>query len=163
MDIVSYNDCSELDGLEGAWKQLSEQELKYVPSFSELRHHLQAGHVKFRVLVATDNSQITAIACFIYYDTTKSYEIASRRLLSLPVKALSLFGSCVLGRPSENVIRQFFQLIIAELRFDIINLGMIFVDTPLIQCSHQSSSRRHGLQSDAKDKTLLAHPAASLI
>ena len=131
MDIVSYNDCSELDALEGAWEHLSEQELKYVPSFSELRHHLQASDLNFRVLVAIDNSQITAIACFIYHDINKSYEIATRRLFSLPVKELSLYGSCVLGQPSENVIRRFFQLIIKEFRFDTINLGMIFVDTPL--------------------------------
>lgn len=141
MHIVSYNDCHELDAIEGAWEHLSQQELKYVPSFSELRHHLQTSDLKFRVLVAVDNSQITAVACFIYHDTNKSYEIATRRLFSLPVKELSLFGSCVLGQPSEDIIRKFFQLIIAELRFDIINLGRILVDTPLYNAV---TSLRHG-------------------
>ena len=102
MKIESYSRCSELDALEDAWDQLSEKELSFVPSFSELRY--QVAGSKFRLLAAIDNSQVIAIACFIYGNSAKSYEIASRRLFRLPVKQISLFGSCVLGQPSENVI-----------------------------------------------------------
>ena len=131
MKIVSYNDCSDLDALEDAWESLSEQELQFVPSFSDLRRQLEGGNTQFRILVAIDNSQIRAIACFIYWNTTKRYEIVTRTLLRLPVKQLSLFGSCVLGQPSEDVTRKFFQLIIKEAGFDLINVGTIFVDLPL--------------------------------
>ena len=43
----------------------------------------------------------------------------------------SLFGSCMPGQPSEDVIRRLFQIIIDEADFDLISVGEIFIDTPL--------------------------------
>ena len=131
MEIVTYNNCSELDALEDKWNYLSEQELKFVPSFAELKYQLEANGSKFWFLVAIEDSEIIAIACFIYGNAMKGYEIATRRLFRLPVKQVSLFFSCVLGQPSENVIRKFFQRIIELSDFDLIDLGEIFVDSPL--------------------------------
>jgi hypothetical protein len=91
--------------LEDAWEYLCEKELRFVPSFTELRQELEGGGIKFRILVAIDNSQIIAIACFRYWNTKKTYEIVTRRLFGLPVKVVSLYGSCVLGQPSEDVAR----------------------------------------------------------
>jgi hypothetical protein len=130
MDIAIYKNCSELDALEDAWGRLCEQELKFVPSFAELRHQLEGG-TEFLILAAIDNSQIAAIACFTYWNTKKSYEIVTKKLICLPVKVASLYGSSVLGRPNEDVIRKFFQLVIENSGFNIIDLGMIFVDSPL--------------------------------
>jgi Acetyltransferase (GNAT) domain len=131
MEILSYNNCTELDALEDRWNLLGRQGLYFVPSFQELRNRLEAGGCKFRLLVALDNSQIIAIACFIYSNINKTYEIATRKLFRLPVKVVDLFGSCVLGEPNENVIRKFFHHIIKEGGFDLINIGHIFVESPL--------------------------------
>jgi Acetyltransferase (GNAT) domain len=131
MDIASYNNCSELDSLEGIWERLSELELQFVPSFAELRHQLENGGSKFRILVATDNSRVRAIACFIYWNGKRSYEIATRTLFALPIKEASLFGACVPGQPDENVIRRLFQVVIEEANFDLINVGEVFVGSPL--------------------------------
>jgi len=131
MEIVSYNNCAELDALAERWNYLGRQGLYFVPSFPELRNRLEASGCKFRLVVALDNSEITAIACFIYSNVNKNYEIATRKLFRLPVKVVELFGSCVLGEPSENVIRKIFHLIIEEGGFDLINIGHIFVDSPL--------------------------------
>jgi hypothetical protein len=131
MEIVSYSTCSELAALEDRWNHLGKQGLYFVPSFPELRNRLEANECKFRLLVALEDSQITAIACFIYGHANKTYEFASRTLFRLPVKMVDLFGSCVLGEPSETVIREFFHLIIEEGGFDVINVGHIFVDSPL--------------------------------
>ena len=131
MEIVSYNSCSDLDALEEAWEHLAEQGLYFIPSFSELKHRLVAGGAQFRLLVAVDNSTITAIACFIYGNSRKNYEIALRRLFGLPVKVVTLFGSCVLGEPSEDIVKRFFGYIIEERGFDLIDVGEIFVDLPL--------------------------------
>jgi hypothetical protein len=131
MEIVSYDDCSKLDTFSDSWERLSEKELSFIPSFSELRQELAARGGKFRLLVAIDNSQIVAMACFIYSDSTKRYLIGTRRLLELPVREVSLFGSCVLGEPDESVIRKIFHLLIAGSGFDLIHVGEVFIDSPL--------------------------------
>ena len=139
MEIESYTDCSELNAIEDAWDRLSERELQFVPSFSELRHQLRASDRKFRICVATDNSQVIAIACFIYRRTIKRYEIATRKLFDLPVKEVSLFGSCVLGQPNEDVIRKFLWIIVEASGFDLINVGEVFIGSAL----HKAISDLH--------------------
>jgi Acetyltransferase (GNAT) domain len=131
MEIISYSNCLELDALADAWDRLSEKELVFIPSFSELRYQLENSGSKFRILVASDSSQITAIACFVYTTTIRSYAIATRKLFDVKTKEVSVFGSCVLGQPSENVIRKFFQLIIEGSDIDLIDVGHIFIDSPL--------------------------------
>jgi GNAT acetyltransferase-like protein len=132
MDIVSYDARSQLDALENVWEELSEQEVQFVPSFLEL---CGAVGKKFQILVAIENKQAKAVACFVYRDTRKEYEIATRKLFSLPLKEVSLFGSCVLGQPDQPVIRRFLQLIIKEGGFDIINLGDIFTESSLYKAA----------------------------
>jgi len=132
MKILSYNNCSELDALENAWERLGAQGLYFVPSFSELRHHLKASGSKFRLLIAVDNSeQIRAIACFVHEVANKDYRVGKIKLFHLPVRVVSLFGSCVLGEAHENIIRVFLEVVIKEGGFDLIDLGHIFVDSPL--------------------------------
>src|SRR5689334_2580850 len=101
MEIVSYDSHAKLDALENVWEALSERQPQFVPSFSELR---AAVGKKFRILAAIETSQVKAIACFIYRDAQKGYEIATRRVFCLPLKEVSLFGSCVLGQPNETII-----------------------------------------------------------
>ena len=131
MEIVSYDTYSQLAPLEETWERLSERECQFIPSFAELLHQLNGGKTKFRLLAAIENAQITAIACFIYRNAKKEYELATRRLFRLAVKEVSLFGSCVLGQPNEALIREFFQIIIKEPDYDIINLHDIFIKSPL--------------------------------
>ena len=133
MNIVSYSEYSELDVLEEAWERLSQKELQFVPTFSDLRRQLENGQARFQILVDIDDLKINAMACFVYLNTTKRYDLASRTLFRLPVRELSLFGSCVLGQPTELVIRKFFQKIIRDSDFDLINAGMIFVESPLFR------------------------------
>jgi hypothetical protein len=131
MEIVCYNKCSDLDAIEDAWNHLGEQGLYFVPSFSELRYQLKASGAQFRLLAATDNSQIKAIACFTYGKATKYYGIASWKLFDLPMQMVTLFGSCVLGEPSEGLVRRFFHHAIEGSNFDLIDVGEIFIDSPL--------------------------------
>jgi len=131
MEITGYDKISQLEPLSDAWDRLAETGLYFVPSFSELRHELEVNRSEFRLLIAIDETQIIAMACFIFGSATKRYEIATRKLLSLPVRVVTLFGSCVLGNPDETVVRQFFHLIIQGPDFDLINIGEIFVDSPL--------------------------------
>ena len=40
MEILSYDDCSKLDTFSDSWDRLTEKEICFVPSFSELRQEL---------------------------------------------------------------------------------------------------------------------------
>jgi len=135
MEIVCYNKYSDLDALEEAWNNLGKQGLYFVPSFSELRYQLKGREGQFRLLVAIDNSQIKAIACFTYGDAIRHYEIASKKLFRLPIQIVTLFGSCVLGEPSENIVRRFFHCAIEGSNFDLIDVGEIFIDSPLYRAA----------------------------
>src|ERR1017187_7579608 len=103
MDYLDYRNLPELDTLKDTWECLSEREPTFVPSFSELRAQLETSGAKFRILVAADNSQVVAIACFVYGNGIKRYSIGERKLFDLPVKEIALFGSCVLGKADESV------------------------------------------------------------
>jgi hypothetical protein len=92
---------------------------------------LEAAGSKFRLLIAIEHSQILAIACFTYAKTIRRYEIVAKKLFDLSVTEVSLFGSCVLGQPSETVIRKIFELIIDKSDFDLIRVGEIRIDSPL--------------------------------
>ncbi len=131
MQIVEYNSCSQLDAVEIAWDRLARNDLFFVPSFSEFRHQIQTNHFNFRLFAATSNSQIEAIVCFVEKDIRKVYHLGSKKLFSLPTKVLTLFGSCVIGQASEDVIIQCFDMVIKEGGFDLINVGRIFLDSPL--------------------------------
>jgi CelD/BcsL family acetyltransferase involved in cellulose biosynthesis len=135
MDIVNVNNSAQLDALEDAWNRLAKKGLYFVPRFAELREALAGNQSKFRLLTAVENSQIIACACFIYVKTMKTYEIAWKRLCRLPVTMVVLFGGCVVGEPSEDVIQSLLETIIKEGDFDLLSIGNIFIDSPLYRAS----------------------------
>jgi hypothetical protein len=61
----------------------------------------------------------------------KLFAVAERKLFALPVKTVSLLGSCILGQLGEDVIGKFLTMIIDESHFDLIDLGEIIIDSPL--------------------------------
>jgi CelD/BcsL family acetyltransferase involved in cellulose biosynthesis len=131
MEIVRYTRLSDLADLREVWARLSEQEAQFVPNFADFEFDIARSGAKFCVFATVENGQVISLACFIYHDGIKRYGFAGRRLLALPVKRVYLFGSCVLGQASEELTREFFQQIIAEGGFDVIEVGQILVDSIL--------------------------------
>lgn len=131
MEIVRYTSLSELAGVKEAWARLSEQELQYVPDFADFEFDIARSGAPFRIFVTRENGQITSIACFVYHDTLKGYGFAARSLFTLPVRKVYLFGSCVLGQPSERLIREYLHLVVQEGGFDVIDVGQILIDSVL--------------------------------
>lgn len=131
MQIVAYDSVAELDSLEDAWRRLGTHGLFFVPGLAELRARLKDGNARFRLLTAVDNAQIRAIACFLYHDSKKFFHLGGKKLFQLPVKMATLFGSCIIGEVDEDVVRDFFRLIIKKGGFDVIDVGYTFVDSPL--------------------------------
>ena len=135
MDIVSINNFAQLDALEEAWNRLAKRgfiSFHVLPSYATT---IAGNGTKFRLLTAVDNSQIIACACFIYTLTTKNFTITTKTLFRLPVRMVVLFGGCVVGDPSEDVIRKFFEVIINEGDFDLLSVGTIFINTPLYKAA----------------------------
>ena len=131
MKIVAYNNYHQLEALKNAWNTLGKQGLLFVPSFSELCQQLQSDKSKFCLLAAVDNLEIKAIACFIYQDGRKNYHFGAKKLFDLPARTVTLFGSSIVGEVSENIIREFFSIILKNDDFDLIDVGYIFMDSPL--------------------------------
>src|SRR5215472_7353161 len=131
MEILDYRNDAHLEALEDAWDRLSGQEPRLVPNFSEIKYGLKDPGCKFRLLVAVDNDDVVGMACFVYWDTKKSFHVAQRKLFDLPAKMVSLLGSCILGQLGEDVITKFLYMIINGSHFDLIDLGEIILDSPL--------------------------------
>ena len=130
MEILTYKSISELATIGDAWDRLSELEPRFIPSFSELLYELETSQSEFRVLVAVDESQVVGIACFVYRNATKTYFVAEIKLVHLPIKEVSLFGSCVLGQ-DEYIIEMILQPILNDSNFDLLDLGYIIIDSHL--------------------------------
>ena len=131
MEILDYRNDAYLEALEDAWDRLSGQEPRFVPNFSEIKYGLKDPGCEFRLLVAVDNDDVVGMACFVYWDTKKSFHVAQRKLFDLPVKMVALLGSCILGQLGEDVITKFLYMIINGSHFDLIDLGEIILDSPL--------------------------------
>jgi len=133
MELHSYSNYSELGALESDWNSLARQGLYFIPSFSELKNYLKTTGCKFILLTAVENSTISAIACFVFGTTTKEYRIAKIKLWHLRVRSISLFGCSVLGQPSEDLIRGFFHHVLKVDVCDLIDIGAIFIHSPLYE------------------------------
>jgi hypothetical protein len=131
MYIECYSHPSQLDSIGDAWDRLAKEGFHYVPSFAELREQLAGDGSKFRMLVAFDSSQVVAIGCFLYANGKRSYQIGRVKLFHLPIRLVTLLGSCVLGQASKDVICDFFHRIIKDGGFDVIDIGNVFIDSPL--------------------------------
>ena len=131
MEVQIYTTTSGLATIGDAWDRLSAREPRFVPRFSELQHAIAISEVKFRALVASDESEVVGIACFIFRKSVKYYFVADINLFKLPINEVSLFGSCVLGRLNEHIIESFLIHIVSNSRFDLLYLGKIIIDSSL--------------------------------
>jgi hypothetical protein len=125
MEILDYRNAADLEALEDAWERLCAQSPRFVPHLSVLNG------CRFRLLVGVENDNIVCMACFVYSNWKKSFSVAERRLFDLPVKIVSLLGSCILGEVGEDAIAKFLTMIINESHFDLRDLGEIIIHSPL--------------------------------
>jgi hypothetical protein len=140
MEIASYDRLSDVERLGDAWDRLNQTARFFVRSFRDLQDTLQNSGCRFRMMTAARDGTIVAMACFIYRDAVKRYQVANRKLFDLPIREVTLFGSTVLGEADEDVVRRFFEPVLDEAGFDWINLGDILVDSAL----HNVVGKLHG-------------------
>jgi hypothetical protein len=130
MQVIAFNNVHLPNEIEEAWNRLGTHDLFFVPGFSELQNRLRSG-CKFQLLAAVENSTIEAMACFTYADGVKYYHVGGKKLFCLPAKKATLFGSCVIGRATTDIIQEFFRTIISKGGFELIDVGFAFLDSPL--------------------------------
>jgi CelD/BcsL family acetyltransferase involved in cellulose biosynthesis len=131
MDVRTYIDCSALDIIGPAWDRLALKGRYFVPPFCQLRRHLEAEDARFLIAIAQIEDEISAIACFVFVRRKRTFEVATRRLFSLPVDIAMLYGSCIVGDPCEDTVRKLVAPLIKTGGFDIFQTGTIFSDSPI--------------------------------
>jgi hypothetical protein len=130
MRIVEFDHTPLPSEVEQAWARLAVDGLFFVPSYAELQNRLRSG-CRFRLLAAVTESKIESMACFIFEDGIKYYHIGGTKLFHLPVRLASLFGSCVVGQTTKDIVCAFFGCIISRGDFDLVDVGYSFLDSPL--------------------------------
>ena len=80
-----------------AWDRLRKDLPYFFPDFESAAFLLSDAKRDFRVLAIKNGDQITCLACFVYGPAMKPFKLGERKLFSVPVREVRLFGSAILG------------------------------------------------------------------
>lgn len=114
-----------------AWQRLAAEQAFSVPGFDELLMLLASRPGDVRVLAQKAAGEATTIACFFRLASRKTYRAGERRLFSLPVREVQLFGSSILGEVDREVVAELLGTVVAEFDFDVLTLGELKLESPL--------------------------------
>ena len=124
-ELVVLSRSDDLTKIADAWDRLRATEVLFFPDFKGLRFLLLEGGKDFRILALKDGDHILSLACFIYAHTIKRFTLGERKLFSLPIKEVSLFGSAILGNVNNDVFDKFLNVLQATFNFDFVYFGYI--------------------------------------
>jgi hypothetical protein len=124
-DLVVLNGSDDLTEIAEAWDRLRSKQLLYCPDFESLAYLLGEADKNFLILALKDGDHIFSLACFIYARKRKLFTLGERKLFSLPIKEVSLFGSTVLGTVNKDIVDKFLYVLKATFRFDLLYFGYI--------------------------------------
>ena len=141
-ELLVLSRPDDLTKVAEAWDRLRKDQPRFFPDFESAAFLLSDAHRDFRVLALKDGDQITCIACFIYGPVMKPYKFGERKLFSIRVHQVSLFGSAILGDLDDAIFDQFLDVIAVAFDFDLIAFGDIQLDSALHRAIHR---RRAGL------------------
>src|SRR4029079_7356397 len=131
VEIAVYDLISDFENCATLWNRCCEGEQRFVSSAADVANLLQSSGVKFRLLVAQEGTESIAIACFVRSTERLHFDIGERKLFDLPIEAVSLVGSTVLGKADKATITEFFDIILSEWDFDVLRAGEILIHSPL--------------------------------
>lgn len=140
MDVRTYTDRSALDLIAPAWDRLALKGRFFVPPFCQLRRQLEAEDARFLIAIAEVDDEISAIACFAFARMKRTFEVASHRLFALPVDLATLYGSCIVGDPCEDTVRQLIAPLLETGGFDIFLTGTVFSNSPICRALDAQTS-----------------------
>jgi len=145
-----YRRSAELLVFRNDWGRLvGELEFSF-PNFDELLWLIEHRPDDFMLLVYRLDGRIVSLACFYRITSRKSYGAGERRLFSLPIREVVLFGASMLGRVDAQTTSGVLAAVTAQFRFDVLTLGETRVDAPLFAQIHQLRHRFHVVETSRK-------------
>ena len=130
----------DLSQIAEAWDHLRRLQSFYVPSFDDLACSLADKPNDFRIITLKTADKIISLACFVSEPAKKTFSIGERKLFSLPVRRVRLFGSAILGQPDICDAKLILQAVTSEFSFDLISLGEVPMDSTLYFAAQHAGS-----------------------
>ena len=145
-----YRQSAELLEFRNDWERLVGELTFSFPNFDELLWLIERRPDDFMVLVFRLDGRVVSLACFYRIAGRKSYGAGERRLFSLPVREVVLFGASMLGQVDAQTTSAVLSAVTAHFRFDVLTLGETRVDAPLFAQIHQLRHRFHVAETSRK-------------
>jgi len=117
------------------WERLAAGEPFSFPDFDECRVLTEGHPGDVLLIVGRSEGVVTTLACFYRVSTRKSFRVGERRLFSLPVSQVQLFGSSVLGNLGGATFSRMLDMVCAAFRFHLLTLGEIKVQSTLFDAA----------------------------
>lgn len=140
-NILAIRTLDAIGQLAEPWDRLRKKQARFFPDFHDLKDFLAETSRKFLILAVKDDDSITCLACFVYQRTHKKYTLGARRLFSLPIREVHLFGSDILGVFDANTFSHFAGIVRREFTFDVLSLGEVIIDSNLHTAVDSVNSR----------------------
>ena len=136
-ELLVLSRLDELTAVAEAWDRLRKNLPHFFPDFESTRLFLSDGDRTFRVFVLNESDQVTCLACFVFGPVKKPFKVGERKLFSINVHEVSLFGSAILGEYDSLAVDQFVDIIRATFDFDLISLGYVPLGSALHAAIHR--------------------------
>ena len=127
--VLSHPD--NLTTVAQAWDRLRKDLPYFFPDFESAALLLSDAKRDFRVLAIKNGDQITCLACFVFGPAMKPFKLGERKLFSVPVHEVRLFGSAILGDLDDTIFGQFIDVIRTTFNFDLISFGHVLLNSTL--------------------------------
>ena len=139
-EVIVVSDRGQVGQFAEAWDRLRKQHPFFFPSFEDLTAALSQGAPEFRLCAIKDDDHVTSLACFTRERSHQGFAIGERKLFSIPVRRVRLFGSAVLGDADINALRKILKVAATRFEFDLMTFGEIPIDLPLYAAIHGAGS-----------------------
>ena len=140
-ELLVLSCADDLTKIADAWNRLRKEQRSFFPDFESLVSLLSDGDYDFRIFASKDDDQITSLACFVYRPAMKPFKIGERKLFTLAIKEVCLFGSAILGGIDNATFDQFLDIVEKTFDFNLISFGYIPVEICAAPCdSHEKSA-----------------------
>ena len=130
-EILVCRHHAEVLPFRDAWQRLAAEQAFSFPNFDELLILVTSRLGDVLVLARKAEGELATIACFFRLSGRKTYRAGERRLFSLPVREVQLFGSSILGEVDRQVVAEMLEMVSAEFDFHVLTVGELELESPL--------------------------------
>ncbi|MEP7301472.1 MAG: GNAT family N-acetyltransferase [Caldimonas sp.] len=114
-----------------AWERGAAEQGFSFPNFDALLALVESRPGDVVVLAREAPGDHATLACFVRSAARKTWRAGERRLFSLPVREVRLFGSAVLGKVDRDIVADLLDALSAAFDFHVLTLGELRIESPL--------------------------------